>query len=77
MQAPSLDRFEKDMRDILSHFDMLAAYSGANCELADAVTARPFGHSARVVGAILNGTISQFPAKLDEIAARWNIVNGD
>lgn len=72
--APSVEAFEQDMRAILGHFDMLTAYSGPACELAEAVTARPWGQSARVNGAILKGTIPTFPGKLAEIAARWEIV---
>ncbi len=72
--VPDIDAFERDMGEILSHFDTLSAYSGANNELADFVTARPWGQSAAVNGAILKGSIPKFPGKLEEIASRWAIV---
>ena len=74
VSAPSMDAFERDMRNILGHFDYLAAYSGPNCELADAITARPWGQSPRVNGAILKSAIPKFPSELDTIAERWAVV---
>ncbi len=75
--APRAEDFERDMRKPLDHYNMLAAYSGPSCELADAVTARPYGQSPRVAGAIIKGVIGSFPASLDEIGARWENVKED
>lgn len=72
--APTLENFNKDMRDISLFFDLLAAYSGPSCELADAVTVRPWGQSPAVAGAMLESQISHFPAMLDEIHDRWAVV---
>ncbi len=76
ISAPNPDDFEKDMNAITGHFDVLAAYSGPNCELCDAVTVRPWGQSPRVNAAILSGTVPAFPGKLAEIAGRWQSVEG-
>ncbi len=74
VKAPSLSAFEHDMANIIDHFNMLFAYSGPACELADSVTARPYGQSPRVAGSIVKGKIRGLSSELDEIAARWEII---
>ena len=77
VKAPTLENFNKDMTDISLYFDLLAAYSGPGHELADAVTARPWGQSPTVAGAMLEGQTRHFPAMLDEISSRWDVVKED
>lgn len=75
--APKYEAFDRDMGDIMTFFNQLCAYSGPASELAACIEARPWGQSARVNGAILKGTIPNFPGKLDTIAERWAVVKED
>lgn len=76
IKLPSFDEFEHTMARIKEHFDILAAYSGPNNELADFVTVRPWGQGAIVNGAVLKGSIPKFPALLADFCDRWSMIEG-
>lgn len=73
--APRIEDFERDMSEVINHFDLLASFAGSNNELREAVTARPFGLTPTVATAILKG--QRFAEKMTELAKRWEGVTGN
>ena len=74
---PDPTALDTDLKEISSYFAMLAAYSGPGNQLAEAISARPYGLSPHVGGTIIRGQIQNFAAKMDALSAKWETVKED
>lgn len=73
VQAPSLEQFNQDVKDVILHVQGLKYYRG---ELAAIGTGGLFGQSAEMSNIVVGGWFNTFPAELDKMAERWAVLEG-